>query len=116
MSLTTHVLDVSCGKPAANILIELWQLYSTNTRTLIGTFTTNENGRVDKPLLETENMKIGTYELVFHVGNYFKNNGRNQEELLFLGTVPIRFGVAAKGHYHVPLLIAPGGYSTYRGS
>ncbi|OIJ22422.1 hydroxyisourate hydrolase [Anaerobacillus alkalidiazotrophicus] len=116
MSLTTHVLDVSCGKPAANILIELWRLHSTNNRTLIGTFTTNENGRVDKPLLETENMEMGTYELVFHVGNHFKNSKEHKGELLFLETVPIRFGVSAKEHYHVPLLIAPGGYSTYRGS
>ncbi|MGJ9383447.1 hydroxyisourate hydrolase [Salipaludibacillus sp. CF4.18] len=116
--LTTHVLDTSIGKPAGNLLIELWK-YSSLTETYIKVIEkqTNADGRVDGALLDEETMEIGNYELLFHVGNYFKKMGVAQENPPFLNVVPVSFGISDREiHYHVPLLIAPGGYSTYRGS
>ena len=105
--ITTHVLDTANGRPGAGMKIELSVLEGDAWRHL-KTVTTNRDGRTDQPLLE--NPKPATYQLIFHVGDYF---GQRQ----FLDLVPIRFGVAdASAHYHVPLLCSPWGYTTYRGS
>ncbi len=110
--LTTHVLDTSLGKPAAGLAIELWQDDS-----LVVKVATNGDGRVDAALLEGASFKTGVYELRFHAGDYLRANGIKTPEPAFLDVIPIRFGVAdAKQHYHVPLLLSPYGYSTYRGS
>lgn len=114
--LTTHVLDISTGKPGKGILVELWDYKEpTKPRKLVEA-RTNDDGRLNKPLLEGESFKTGSYQLVFSVGEYYENEGIEQDELPFLDSVPIRFNIVSKEHYHVPLLIAPGGYSTYRGS
>lgn len=107
--LTTHVLDTAAGRPGAGIEVELWILDGKNW-SLLKKVKTNPDGRTDAPLLEGETLRAGTYQLVFHVGEYFKGGG-------FLDQVPIRFAVADAGqHYHVPLLCSPWGYTTYRGS
>ncbi|WP_078552499.1 hydroxyisourate hydrolase [Bacillus alkalicellulosilyticus] len=114
--LTTHVLDISCGQPASEMKVEVWRR-STIEKKLLKTFYTNDDGRVDKPILEKEELKIGTYELIFFVGDYYARQGGRLREFLFLDLVPIRFCITSEQeHYHVPLLVAPGGYSTYRGS
>ncbi|MDF2370311.1 MAG: hydroxyisourate hydrolase [Rhizobiaceae bacterium] len=114
--LTTHVLDTASGNPAAGLVIELYGLSGEN-RTLIKTVTTNADGRCDAPLLADELMAAGTYELVFHAGDYLRLEGIRLQKPAFLDIIPIRFGIADKNaHYHVPLLISPYGYSTYRGS
>jgi hydroxyisourate hydrolase len=106
MSLTTHVLDVARGRPAAGVAIEL-----ERDGELLARAVTNADGRTDAPLLER--LEAGVYELRFAVGDYFGRAG----EPPFLDVVPVRFGVSDPGaHHHVPLLVAPGGYSTYRGS
>lgn len=113
--LTTHVLDTSSGKPAAGLSVELWGMGATPA--LIGRFRTNADGRVDRPLLEGEALQSGVYELRFHVGDYFSKAGVKVSAPAFLDVVPIRFGIAdVSQHYHVPLLLSPYGYSTYRGS
>lgn len=110
--LTTHVLDTAIGKPAAGLMVELW----VGDRKL-KTMTTNTDGRVDAPLLEGAEMKTGTYELRFFAGDYLQKSGATLTDPLFLNVIPIRFGIADPfGHYHVPLLLSPYGYSTYRGS
>jgi 5-hydroxyisourate hydrolase len=104
--LTTHVLDTARGKPAANLEIRLLNA----NRELLKTVRTNSDGRADMPLLEGESLKTGVYTLEFEVGAYFGNPD-------FLGVVPVQFGISdATAHYHVPLLVSPYGYSTYRGS
>jgi 5-hydroxyisourate hydrolase len=104
VSLTTHVLDVARGRPAAGVAIELLRDGEVVTSAI-----TNADGRTDGPLLES--LEAGEYELRFAVGDYFGAEER------FLDVVPVRFGVSDPGsHHHVPLLVAPGGYSTYRGS
>ncbi len=104
MSLTTHVLDVARGRPAAGVAIEL-----VRGGEVVATAVTNADGRTDGPLLER--LEAGEYELRFAVGDYFGGEAR------FLDVVPVRFGVSEPdAHHHVPLLVAPGGYSTYRGS
>jgi 5-hydroxyisourate hydrolase len=109
--LTTHVLDTALGKPAAGLVIELWR-----GDRHITTVTTNADGRADKPLLEGDAFKVGNYELRFHAGEYLQH-GHKLAKPLFLDVIPIRFGIAdAEQHYHVPLLLSPFGYSTYRGS
>ena len=113
--LTTHVLDTAHGRPGAGIKIDLYRV--SPRREQLAQVTTNADGRCDKPLLEGDGLKIGAYELVFHVGPYFAGNGMTLPEPRFLDEVVIRFGVARPDeHYHVPLLISPYGYSTYRGS
>jgi 5-hydroxyisourate hydrolase len=111
--LTTHVLDTARGRPGAGIAIELYWLnggLEGETGTLVAKATTNRDGRTDAPLLEGEKLRTGTYQLVFHIGAYFKSQG-------FLDVVPIRFKIAdAAAHYHVPLLCSPWSYTTYRGS
>jgi 5-hydroxyisourate hydrolase len=110
--LTTHVLDTSSGKPAAGLKIELW-----SDAALLKTVTTNQDGRVDGTLLEGEALKTGTYELRFHAGEYLRAQGVKLEAPAFFDVIPICFGIANTGqHYHVPLLLSPFGYSTYRGS
>jgi len=107
--LTTHVLDTARGRPGTGIRIELYALQG-ETGTLVASATTNRDGRTDAPLLEGEKLRTGTYQLMFHIGAYFKSEG-------FLDAVPVRFKIAdAAGHYHVPLLCSPWGYTTYRGS
>lgn len=114
--LTTHVLDTAGGRPAAGVRVELFRLTSGSREPVCETVT-NDDGRCEGPLLSGEDFAPGQYELVFHVGGYFRAEGVDLPEPGFLGEVPVRFGVAAAGeHYHVPLLISPYAYSTYRGS
>ena len=114
--LTTHVLDTALGRPGAGILLSLYRVTSSG-RDKLGEFTTNSDGRCDKPLLEGAALTAGTYELVFDAGAYFDRAGPKLPEPKFLGQVVLRFGIAAPDqHYHVPLLLSPYGYSTYRGS
>ncbi len=114
--VTTHVLDTSNGKPASGLLIELWDR-SSDTLRHISSDTTNSDGRLDKPIISEADMQSGTYELRFHVGDYFASNGIDLPSPRFLDIVPIIFGIAdEEAHYHVPLLVSPYGYSTYRGS
>jgi len=114
--LTTHVLDLSAGKPAGGIRVELTRLDGA-ARAAVGNALTNADGRCDKPILEGAAFRVGTYELAFGVGDYFGAQGLAQPEPKFLDVVVIRFGIAsADQHYHVPLLVSPFGYSTYRGS
>ncbi len=127
--LSTHILDTSTGKPAGNVKIELFE----GDRSVPAlTCTTNSDGRTDKPLIEAGQLKAGTYELHFHAGDYFRTNnpGRTNNSnrtissdtnddttVPFLDIVVIRFGIGhTDQHYHVPLLLSPFGYSTYRGS
>jgi 5-hydroxyisourate hydrolase len=111
--LTTHVLDTARGKPAEGLRIDLYRVEGDAFH-LIKTTETNDDGRCDAPLLSGETMKSGTYELRFHAGDYL---GRTGDGPLFLDIIPIRFGLADEGaHYHVPLLVSPFSYSTYRGS
>jgi 5-hydroxyisourate hydrolase len=106
-TLSTHVLDTMRGRPAAGMKIELW---SRDRAELIKSVTTNSDGRTDAPLLAGDEMQVGVYELVFHVGDYFG-------ERRFLDQVPVRFTISdTAGSYHVPLLVTPWAYSTYRGS
>lgn len=113
--LTTHVLDTARGIPAANLAIELWRVDEPSQ--LIKRVTTNTDGRVAEPLLEGESFMAGTYELRFFAGDYLRNGGVRLTTPSFLDIVPVRFGIARSDqHYHVPLLLSPYGYSTYRGS
>lgn len=113
--LTTHVLDTAAGRPAAGLTVELYRIGQSAER--IAVATTNADGRVDKPLIEGDAFAPGVYELRFHAGDYLRRANARLLDPPFLDVVPIRFGVAAGGgHYHVPLLLSPHGYSTYRGS
>ena len=113
--LTTHALDIYSGKPGAGIKVELYY-FNNNIREKKKTIKLNEDGRADKPLLEGEDFLNGKYELVFFIGDYFKNLAKS-DELPFLDDVAIKFGISnSKEHYHVPLLVSPWSYSTYRGS
>ncbi|TGQ40722.1 hydroxyisourate hydrolase [Mesorhizobium sp. M00.F.Ca.ET.216.01.1.1] len=113
--LTTHVLDTATGRPAAGLSIELHRI-DGNERTHLKTVVTNADGRCDAPLLAGAEFRTGEYELVFAAGEYLRRQGAKLTEPAFLDSVPIRFGMAEPVHYHVPLLISPYGYSTYRGS
>jgi len=114
--LTTHVLDTAAGRPASGVRVELFRCAPGN-RERVCEVVTNDDGRCDGPLLAGEAFGPGGYELVFHVGAYFRGRGLDLPDPAFLDEVPIRFGVAGTGeHYHVPLLISPYAYSTYRGS
>ena len=113
--LTTHVLDTASGIPACGIRVSVYSV-SKNQRSLIKDVTTNADGRCDAPLLEGALFKAGTYELVFYVGDYFSKKSTNASPA-FLDEIPVRFSVTdAAAHYHVPLLVSPWAYSTYRGS
>ena len=112
--LTTHVLDTTHGKPARGLRIDLLMVHGDHTHHLLTT-QTNADGRVDGALLEGDQFHIGAYELWFHVGQYFERIGV-ELDTPFLDIVPIRFLISEAKHYHVPLLVSPFGYSTYRGS
>jgi 5-hydroxyisourate hydrolase len=109
--LTTHVLDTAAGKPAAGVRVVL-----RRDDALVAEGQTNADGRLDKPLLDDAAFKPGSYEISFHVGDYFRARGATLADPAFLDVIPIRFAVADDAHYHVPLLVSPYGYSTYRGS
>ena len=110
--LSTHVLDLTTGRPAAGMTIQLWRLGERPMR--LRTVTTNADGRTDAPMLTAEEMVEGTYELLFQVKGYFTACG---VECVFLGDVPVRFAISdVTASYHVPLLVTPWSYSTYRGS
>ncbi|MCE8017562.1 hydroxyisourate hydrolase [Halomonas sp. MCCC 1A17488] len=114
--LTTHVLDTAQGRPGEGIRIDVYRLEG-ESRSLLKTATTNDDGRCDAPILEGDDFSVGEYELVFHAGDYLRRQGVSASEPRFLDVIPLRFGVAdASQHYHVPLLVSPYGYSTYRGS
>ena len=113
--LTTHVLDTARGRPAAGVRITLFRL--DVDRLAVAETTTNADGRSDAPLLAGADLVAGRYELLFHAGDYLRRSGQASDGLLFLDEFPIRFGVPdASQHYHVPLLLSPFSYATYRGS
>lgn len=116
--LTTHVLNTASGKPAVGMRITL-SCFDDETKVFyeLDTFATNEDGRISQPILEGERFTKGTYELLFHVGEFFLNQSDVAGEDQFLDQVPIRFNVHdLMAHYHVPLLVTPFSYTTYRGS
>lgn len=115
--LTTHVLDTALGKPAEGMRIQLVRMNGEEAE-IISTVFTNADGRVDGgPILKGEVLRTGQYELLFHAGDYLRAQGAPLTEPPFLDVIPIRFGISDTGaHYHVPLLLSPYGYSTYRGS
>jgi 5-hydroxyisourate hydrolase len=127
--LTTHVLDTASATPAAGLKVELFRVAAhatsagTSQATSLKVVTTNADGRIDAPLLEGNAFAAGVYELRFHAGDYLRKAGRALPDPplfpdpMFLDVIPIRFGIADReAHYHVPLLLSPYGYSTYRGS
>jgi len=114
--LTTHVLDTAKGCPAANLKITLYRV-SGKTHTKLVEMVTNSDGRTDSHILPQDKFETGSYELVFFAGDYLRATNQTSDDILFLDQVPIRFGMNdAEAHYHVPLLLSPFGYSTYRGS
>ena len=114
--LSTHVLDTTRGRPAAGLTIDLHRV-EAGTRLHVCTVTTNADGRTDAPLLSGDTIPTGVYELTFHAGDYLRADGVALVEPPFLDEIVIRFGLAdASGNYHVPLLLSPHAYSTYRGS
>lgn len=114
--LSTHVLDTAKGKPAKGVKITLFRV-SVQGHLKMTEVVTNADGRTDRPLLEGDALETGVYELVFSAGDYLRATGQAAEGVIFLDEIPIRFGIPdGAQHYHVPLLISPFGYSTYRGS
>jgi 5-hydroxyisourate hydrolase len=110
--LTTHVLDTAIGKPAAGLRVDV---YFEGQR--LHSAITNADGRINAPLVEGDDLKVGLYEIQFHAGDYLLKNKVELKQPLFLDVIPIKFGISdATQHYHVPLLLSPFGYSTYRGS
>jgi 5-hydroxyisourate hydrolase len=115
--LTTHILDTTKGIAATGVTIHLFEHTADGQRKLIHSTVTNNDGRCDKPLLEAENFTAGVYELEFSIDEYFTKQGIELSEPSFLNTVVIRFGINDEdAHYHIPLLVSPYSYSTYRGS
>ncbi len=112
--LTTHVLDTAQGRPGAGINIKLFSL--DRERHLVASATTNDDGRTDVPLLDDETIRSGTYDLEFSVGDYFRATPVPTDDPPFLDVVVVRFTVADEENYHVPLLVSPWSYQTYRGS
>ncbi len=112
--LTTHVLDTTHGKPAAGMRLDLLMVHGDHSHHILSG-QTNADGRMDRPLLEGDQFHMGTFELIFHVGQYFERLGTKIEHQ-FLDVVPVRFSMGEMAHYHVPLLVTPYSYSTYRGS
>lgn len=113
--LTTHVLDTARGCPAEGLEIRLFRI-NGETRHHLKTLVTNADGRTDTQILPTGEFETGVYELVFLAGWYLDANDVTAENPRFLDVIPIRFGMSQASHYHVPLLLSPFGYSTYRGS
>jgi 5-hydroxyisourate hydrolase len=114
--LTTHVLDAAHGCPGHAVKVELFRV-DDNRTTLLNSVRTNADGRCEAPLLEGEAYRSGVYQLHFHAGDYYRARGLTLPEPAFLDVVVLRFGIQAdQAHYHVPLLLSPYGYSTYRGS
>ena len=114
--LSTHVLDTARGTPAAGVPVRLYRLEAGDDRTLVASAVTNRDGRTDAPLMTPDAFMTGTYELLFDVAAYFGGNDGPADRAPFLDQVPLRFTVAEDAHYHVPLLMTPWSYSTYRGS
>ncbi|MEJ0070793.1 MAG: hydroxyisourate hydrolase [Pseudomonadota bacterium] len=118
--LTTHILDTARGLPAAGVVIELFRLHGDGAeerRERLLRMITNADGRTDRPALQGVDLRVGRYELVFFVGDYFRRSMTDLPDPLFIDRVPIRFGIAdPTAHYHVPLLASPWSFSTYRGS
>lgn len=115
--LSTHVLDTVAGRPAAGVVIELAEIVGPDEAVTVARAETNADGRTDAPLIAGRPVPIASYELRFHIGDYFRRAGLDLPEPAFLDVVPIRFGVAEpEGHYHVPLVAGPWSYQTYRGS
>ena len=113
--LTTHVLDTALGRPAAGMTIELFRIEDAG-RSKLTTVTTNADGRTESPILPEGAFAPGVYELIFHAGGYLRETGQAADEPPFLDEIPIRFGMSEQDHYHVPLLLSPFAFSTYRGS
>lgn len=114
--LTTHILDLTHGTPASNVTVELFRLEGSEKK-LVNTAITNSDGRLDEPLLPLNSMQTGEYELLFYMGDYFREKGLQLPEPAFLHKVSVRIGIdSSSPHYHVPLLVSPWGYQVYRGS
>lgn len=113
--LTTHVLDTARGRPASGLKIELFRIVG-DRRYLLRSLVTNDDGRTDEQVLPSSEFERGTYELVFHAGDYLDSSGVPKEDPRFLDIIPLRFGMSEDTHYHVPLLLSPFSFSTYRGS
>jgi hydroxyisourate hydrolase len=115
-AISTHVLDVSRGAPAQGVAIELHFVKGADRR-LVAAATTNADGRTDAPLVSAERLEVGVYEVTFHAAEYFQRQGLALPAPPFLGEVVVRVGIAdPAGRYHIPLLLSPFGYTTYRGS
>ncbi len=115
--LTTHVLDTVNGRPAAGVEIELYALKDDGARERVAHVRTNADGRTEAPLIPAAEARAGRFELLFHIGDYFRKAGVATADPPFLDLVPIRFAIAdPAAHYHVPLVATPWSYSTYRGS
>ncbi|MGR3572183.1 hydroxyisourate hydrolase [Brevirhabdus sp.] len=114
--LTTHVLDTARGVPAAGMRIDLLHIDADTRRTPLRSMQTNADGRTDSPILPQDEFSPGSYELVFHAGDYMRDTGMTADAGVFLDLIPIRFVMNEAAHFHVPLLLSPYGYSTYRGS
>ena len=114
--LTTHVLDTAHGIPARGMEFVLHRLGPDGSRELLARGTTNADGRCDAPVLQGDDFASGVYELSFQVGSYFRAMGLQLPEPPFLDMVPVQFGMTSEGNYHVPLLVSPWSFSTYRGS
>ncbi|MGF1619786.1 MAG: hydroxyisourate hydrolase [Rhodomicrobiaceae bacterium] len=114
--VTTHVLDTSLGRPAEGLTIDVFRLEG-EARRLLASVTTNADGRTDRPVISQDDIAEAEFELLFHAGDYLNRVHGAAHGVRFLNAIPIRFGVSdASQHYHVPLLLSPHGYSTYRGS
>lgn len=114
--LSTHVLDTYHGRPAAGVSIELFEV-GTSARARLAQAVTNPDGRPERPLIAEQPLRIGTYELAFHIGDYFRNCGVARDARPFLDVVPVRFGISEpESRYHIPLVATPWSYTTYRGS
>ena len=113
--LTTHVLDTARGRPAQGMKIDLYRI-DGDARAHVISLVTNADGRTDQQILPAATFAKGVYELVFHAGDYLDAIGTPAEDPRFLDVIPLRFGMSEDTHYHVPLLLSPFGYSTYRGS
>jgi hydroxyisourate hydrolase len=115
--VTTHVLDVTSGWPAEGVRVELYEFADGPERKLVADVATNADGRTDKPLMSADQARAGRFELIFHAGDYFRRRRSELADPPFLDVIPIRFGLAnPQAHYHVPLIVSPWSYSTYRGS